>query len=307
MRKLPKESASSEITPESVYRGRREFMKSAGLVLGAGVAAFAGGTRIALADGGKYDTDEPKNSFEDITQYNNFYEFGTDKSDPAANSGTLKPKPWTVVVKGEVAKEMRLSLDDIMKMVKVESRVYRMRCVEAWSMVIPWDGFPFADFIKKLNYTSKAKYVAFKTLLDPVQMPGQKGHSLDWPYVEGLRLDEALNPLTLIATGIYGKPLPNQNGAPLRLVTPWKYGFKGIKSIVEINFTEKQPATSWNLAGPDEYGFYANVNPEVDHPRWSQKTERRIGEAKRRKTLKFNGYGEFVAAMYKDMDLAKNY
>jgi sulfoxide reductase catalytic subunit YedY len=185
--------------------------------------------------------------------------------------------------------------------------VYRMRCVEAWSMVIPWTGLPLADIIKKLKPTAKAKYVAFKTLLDPVQMPGQKSPALDWPYVEGLRMDEAMNPLTLLATGIYGKPLPNQNGAPLRLVTPWKYGFKGIKSIVEIKFTEKEPRTSWNIAGPSEYGFYANVNPEVDHPRWSQATERRIGELKRRKTLKFNGYGEHVAHMYKDMDLAKYY
>ncbi|HLX62534.1 MAG TPA: protein-methionine-sulfoxide reductase catalytic subunit MsrP [Planctomycetota bacterium] len=319
MKKLPKEPPSSEITPESTYKRRREFIRNAGIAMGVAAVGGAGAYywhAAAAEDGkpppppppgaGKFDTGEEKTSFEDITHYNNFYEFGTDKTDPAANAGTLKPKPWTVVVKGEVEKELRLDFDDILKMATPEQRVYRMRCVEAWSMVIPWDGLPLADVIKKLKPTAKAKYVAFKTLLDPAQMPGQKGTALEWPYVEGLRMDEAMNPLTLLATGIYGKPLPNQNGAPLRLVTPWKYGFKGIKSIVEINFTETQPPTSWNIAAPNEYGFYANVNPEVDHPRWSQKTERRVG-GKRIKTLKFNGYGEQVAAMYKDLDLTVHF
>ena len=346
MRNLPKEPPSSEITPEAQYDSRREFIKNAGLTVatasfvGCGLqfitsrkhaaGGLSGLTGVGGGGGGGkpiageeqvkdrapddkikkkpiYDTDEAKNSLEDISTYNNFYEFGTGKDEPAQNAHTLKPKPWSVAIKGEVEKEQRLDFDDIVKMMTLEERVYRMRCVEAWSMVIPWRGFMLADLIKKLKPKSSAKYVAFKTLLDPKQMPGQNTSALPWPYVEGLRMDEAMNPLTLLATGIYGKALPNQCGAPLRLVTPWKYGFKGIKSIVEISFTEKKPVTTWNRSAPNEYGFFANVNPEVDHPRWSQETERRIGEFTRRKTLKFNGYGEFVASMYEDMDLAKSF
>jgi sulfoxide reductase catalytic subunit YedY len=245
--------------------------------------------------------------FKDVTTYNNFYEFGVDKSDPAANAHFLRPRPWTIEFSGEISKPQTVDIDSLIKWFPLEERVYRMRCVEAWSMVIPWLGFPLAGLIKRLEPTSRAKYVAFTTLLDPAQMPGQRRRILDWPYVEGLRIDEAANPLTLLAVGLYGKQLPNQNGAPIRLVTPWKYGFKGIKSIVRVQFTEKQPPTTWSLSAPSEYGFYANVNPEVDHPRWSQATERRIGELRRRKTLPFNGYGEQVASLYSGMDLRKNF
>jgi sulfoxide reductase catalytic subunit YedY len=331
MNSLPKEPPEKDITPEKIYDGRRDFLKNAALMLGTATAVGAGlnfvtnrrkgsGAEVSVESLApppakeitvaktSFDTTEPQNTFREITTYNNYYEFGTAKSDPAANSHTLKPRPWTVVVSGEVEKEMRLDIDDVLKMASQEQRIYRMRCVEAWSMVIPWLGIPLGDFIKKLKPTSKANYVAFKTLLDPQQMPGQTGSALNWPYIEGLRMDEAMNPLTMLATGIYGKTLPNQNGAPLRLVVPWKYGFKGIKAIVEIKFTEAQPSTSWNVAGPGEYGFYANVNPNVPHPRWSQAMEQRIPDASSStKTLLFNGYGEYVAHMYKDMDLAKNY
>jgi sulfoxide reductase catalytic subunit YedY len=252
-----------------------------------------------------YDTDETKNSFQQITTHNNYYEFGTSKSDPAARAHTLITRPWTVEIAGEVAKPQTLDIEKILKDFPMEDRIYRFRCVEAWSMVIPWQGFQLSELIKRVEPTSKAKYVAFTTIYAPDQMPGQKQGNLDYPYVEGLRMDEAMHPLTMLATGIYGKPLPNQNGAPLRLVVPWKYGFKGIKSIVKITFTEKEPPTTWNKAGPEEYGFYANVNPEVDHPRWSQASERRIGDFTRRKTLMFNGYAEHVAGLYKGMDLAK--
>lgn len=331
MSTLPKEPSSREITPESAYNGRREFLKNAALMVGTATAVGAGlqfltdrhsasgktveleqlapppAAQISTAPS-PFDTTEKQNTIKEITSFNNYYEFGTSKSDPSANAFTLKPRPWTIAITGEVEKEMRLDIDDILKMANQEQRIYRMRCVEAWSMVIPWLGIPLGDLIKKLNPTSKAKYIAFKTLLDPVQMPGQKRDSLNWPYVEGLRLDEAMNPLTMLATGLYGKSLPNQNGAPLRLVVPWKYGFKGIKAIVEIKFTETQPPTTWNLAGPGEYGFYANVNPNVPHPRWSQAMEQRIPDASAAtKTLLFNGYGEQVAHLYKDMDLAKNY
>jgi sulfoxide reductase catalytic subunit YedY len=241
----------------------------------------------------------------DVTSYNNFYEFGTEKGDPAANAGTLRPRPWTVAIEGEVERPQVVDIDQLLKWFPLEERVYRMRCVEAWSMVIPWIGFPLRDLIARVAPTSKARFVAFTTLLDPDQMPGQRRAVLDWPYVEGLRLDEAMHPLAILAVGLYGKPLPNQNGAPLRLVTPWKYGFKGIKSIVKIRFTETQPPTSWNLAAPDEYGFYANVNPAVDHPRWSQATERRIGDLRRRPTLPFNGYADQVASLYSGMDLRR--
>jgi sulfoxide reductase catalytic subunit YedY len=320
---------SSEVTPESVYLRRRELIKSVGLYLGSSAAIGAG--LLALTGAGKTKSrpaasaplggpdagspaisksiglDEKPTAYEDIASYNNFYEFGTSKSDPAQNAGTLRPRPWSVEIAGEVAQPRRVDLDALLKWFPLEERIYRMRCVEAWSMVIPWLGFPLAALLARVEPTSKAKYVAFTTLRDPEQMPGQREEVLDWPYVEGLRLDEAMNPLTLLAVGLYGKSLPNQNGAPLRLVTPWKYGFKGIKSIVKIELTREQPPTTWNKAAPNEYGFYANVNPAVAHPRWSQATERRIGEFSRRDTLPFNGYAEQVAALYAGLDLKKNF
>jgi sulfoxide reductase catalytic subunit YedY len=249
------------------------------------------------------------NSYEDITQYNNFYEFGTGKTDPAANAHTLTTKPWSVTIDGMVDNPGEFALADLMKAMTIEERIYRFRCVEAWSMVIPWNGFELADMLALAGVQSGAKYVAFETALRPEEMPGGRFPVLDWPYVEGVRLDEAMHPLTIMATGIYGKDIPKQNGAPLRLVVPWKYGFKSIKSIVRITLTDKQPATSWNKANAREYGFYSNVNPEVSHPRWSQATERPIGGglfAKRKPTLMFNGYEDEVASLYKGMDLAKN-
>jgi sulfoxide reductase catalytic subunit YedY len=302
----------SEITPYRLYRRRREF-----LALGAGsaVAALAGTSRALAAQAmppllpdvrkGPFGTDEAQTPWKDVTAYNNYYEFGTDKGDPSANSGAFKTRPWTVSFEGEISKPQAVAIDDLMKWFPLEERVYRMRCVEAWSMVIPWVGFPLAELVKRLEPTPKAKYLAFTTLYAPNLMPGQGRDVLEWPYVEGLRLDEAMNPLALIAVGLYGRELPNQDGAPLRLVVPWKYGFKGIKAIVKLRFVEKQPPTTWSRMAPNEYGFYANVNPEVDHPRWSQAKERRIGEFFRRKTLPFNGYGDQVAQLYAGMDLRK--
>src|SRR5690606_18676453 len=246
-------------------------------------------------------------SYEDITTYNNFYEFGTGKEDPSRNATRFRTTPWTVRVDGLVRRPATWSLDDLLAGLSVEERVYRMRCVEAWSMVIPWQGVQLREIIRRVEPTPAARYVAFTTLHDPEQMPGQRRPVLDWPYVEGLRMDEAMHPLTLIATGIYDRPLPGQNGAPLRLVVPWKYGFKGIKSIVRISFVERQPPATWNISAPDEYGFYANVNPEVDHPRWSQALERRIGELRMRPTLPFNGYADQVASLYAGMDLRRYY
>jgi sulfoxide reductase catalytic subunit YedY len=255
-----------------------------------------------------YDVpDEPRTSFQAITTYNNFYELGIDKDEPARNAGTLRTRPWTIEVTGEVQQPRTIDIDDLLNWFPLEERVYRMRCVEAWSMVIPWLGFPLGALIRRLEPTGNARFVEFTTLLDPQQFPGQRDPVLKWPYVEGLRLDEAMHELTLLAVGIYGRMLPNQNGAPLRLVVPWKYGLKGIKSIVKINFTSSQPMTSWQLASPHEYGFYANVNPAVDHPRWSQATERRLGEVGRRKTLPFNGYADQVAGLYAGMDLRVNF
>jgi sulfoxide reductase catalytic subunit YedY len=305
----------SEITSEAVYLNRRHLLQAA---LAAGVAGM--GTSFADAAPAGEDlgakrnaamsvSDKP-NSYEDITSYNNFYEFGTSKDEPARNSAAFKPKPWTVTIAGEAEKTGDFALEDILKPHALEERVYRLRCVEAWSMVIPWVGVPLAAVLKQFNPTSKAKYVAFKTVVRPHEMPGQRVSVLRWPYVEGLRIDEAMNPLSLLVVGLYGKTLPNQNGAPLRLVTPWKYGFKGIKSIVEIRFTERMPPTSWNISAPDEYGFYANVNPQVDHPRWSQARERHIGGGlfdARVPTLMFNGYEKEVASLYKGMDLRKFY
>jgi sulfoxide reductase catalytic subunit YedY len=249
--------------------------------------------------------DDKLTPYEDVTTYNNFYEFGTDKGDPARNAHTLRARPWSVVVEGEVHRPGTFEVDELIRRFPPEERVYRLRCVEAWSMVIPWMGFPLASLLKAVEPTSQARFVAFTTLQDPEQMPGQKRGVLPWPYVEGLRLDEAMHPLTLLVTGLYGKTLPNQNGAPIRLVVPWKYGFKGIKSIVRIRLVREQPPTTWNIAAPREYGFYANVNPEVDHPRWSQARERRIGELFKRRTLMFNGYGEQVASLYSGMDLRR--
>lgn len=296
---------SSEITPEGVYHNRREFLRAAA-VAGLGAAAAASGA-FAMPDRHEpQDKDEPT-SYDRITHHNNFYEFGTDKEDPKANSGGFKPIPWSVKVDGLCAKPGTWALEDLIKPHKIEDRTYRMRCVEAWSMVIPWQGIPLGAILSRFEPQPSAKYVAFTTVMRPSEMPGQTMSILPWPYVEGLRMDEAMNPLAILATGLYGKPLLNQNGAPLRLVTPWKYGFKGIKSIVRISFVDREPPTTWNIANRGEYGFYANVNPDVDHPRWTQASERRIGEFRRRRTLMFNGYADQVASMYSGMDLRKNY
>ncbi|HET6568762.1 MAG TPA: protein-methionine-sulfoxide reductase catalytic subunit MsrP [Rhodothermales bacterium] len=295
----PGDIPSSEITPERVYLNRRQFM-NAGLAV-AGVPILAACQSDASA---KQPDDEPT-PYDDITTYNNFYEFGTGKGDPSRNAKEFKTSPWKVEIAGEVKHPATYDLDDLLKPLTLEDRTYRMRCVEAWSMVIPWRGFMLKDLIKRVEPTSKARYVAFTTLYDPDRMPGQNRDVLPWPYVEGLRMDEAMHPLTLLATGLYGKPMPPQDGAPIRLVVPWKYGFKGIKSIVKISFVEKQPPNTWNIVAPNEYGFYANVNPEVDHPRWSQARERRIGEWRKRPTLMFNGYGDQVASLYAGMDLRK--
>jgi len=298
-----------EITPENVYLGRRALMSG-----GAALALTAGlGGQARADDGlppikkGPFPANEPQTPLKDITTYNNFYEFGTDKGDPAANAHSLKTRPWTVAFEGEIKKPQTIDIDSLIKLFPLEERVYRLRCVEAWSMVIPWVGFPLGPLLKRLEPTSAAKYVAFTTLLAPEQMPGQRRPVLDWPYVEGLRLDEAVHPLTLLAVGLYGKALPNQDGAPVRLVVPWKYGFKSIKSVVKVRLVEKQPPTTWNLSAPGEYGFYSNVNPDVDHPRWSQARERRIGEFLRRKTLPFNGYAAEVSPLYAGLDLRKNF
>lgn len=306
----------SEITDESVYLNRRQLVQTAiasgiaGIGMAWPAAAKSGGAPLDAKRNAGFSVAEAPNSYEDITTYNNFYEFGIDKSAPAENSDRFKPAPWTVTVSGEAERTGKFPLEEILKSHALEERVYRMRCVEAWSMIIPWVGMPLGEVLKSFKPTSKAKYVAFKTVLRPSEMPGQKINVLDWPYVEGLRIDEAMNPLALLAVGLYGKTLPNQNGAPLRLVTPWKYGFKGIKSIVEIRFTEKQPPSSWNISAAHEYGFYANVNPQVDHPRWSQARERKIGGgvfASKVPTLMFNGYEKEVGNLYRGMDLAKNF
>jgi len=292
---------SSEITPESLYFGRREFIAAAS----AAAAGLALPRALRATPPGRGDDDKP-NSFQDITHYNNFYEFGTDKEDPARNAGSLRTRPWKVVVDGLVAKPATWDLDDLLRGQTIEERIYRHRCVEAWSMVIPWNGFPLRSLISRFQPSSRAKFVEFTSLYDPAQMPEADG-VLPWPYTEGLRMDEAMHPLTLVVTGLYGRPLPNQDGAPLRIHVPWKYGFKSAKSLVRIRFTEEQPANTWNVTAPNEYGFYANVNPTVDHPRWSQARERRIGEFLRRPTLMFNGYGDQVASLYAGMDLRRNF
>jgi len=311
---------ASEITPPAVWRNRRQWLQglaAGGALAQAWPAALAQGTRpgkgAALAGArssvaGAVVMDKAT-PYADVTTYNNFYEFGTDKADPVKNAGTLKTRPWTVVVEGEVRKPGTFDIESLLKLSAMEERIYRMRCVEGWSMVIPWVGWSLAELIKRVEPTGNAKFVQFVTLADRAQMPGLSSSVLDWPYVEALRLDEALHPLTLLAFGLYGEVLPNQNGAPLRLVVPWKYGFKSGKSIVKIRFVEKQPRTSWEAAASEEYGFYSNVNPRVDHPRWSQATERRIGEdglfAKKRATLMFNGYESQVGQLYAGMDLKR--
>ncbi|WP_374521069.1 protein-methionine-sulfoxide reductase catalytic subunit MsrP [Hydrogenophaga sp.] len=314
---------SSDITPREAYFSRRLWLTAmaASGVAWAGREAFAQGSarpnRLAALPGQRSAVDgatsaEKLTSYQDVTQYNNFYEFGTSKSDPAARADSLKPRPWTVQVEGLVNKPGTFDLDALLKLAPMEERIYRLRCVEGWSMVIPWVGYSLSALIKRVEPQGSAKYVEFVTLADPKQMPGLRSRVLDWPYTEGLRLDEALHPLSLLAFGLYGEVLPNQNGAPVRLVVPWKYGFKSAKSIVKIRFTERQPKTAWNEAAPQEYGFYSNVNPQVAHPRWSQASERRIGEegglfAKRRPTLMFNGYEKQVGQLYAGMDLSKFY
>ncbi|MEM9402551.1 MAG: protein-methionine-sulfoxide reductase catalytic subunit MsrP [Pseudomonadota bacterium] len=314
----PTDIRPSEITSEENYLNRRAFMQ-AGLIAGgslvapAALSAVVPETRGAELDNvstSPLSTDEAPNSYEDIITYNNFYEFGTSKADPFRNAQDFKTRPWTITVDGEAEKTGQFDFDDFMKPFDLEERIYRLRCVEAWSMVVPWVGISLAEVVKFFQPTSKARYVAFETLADPVQMPGVRRRILDWPYREGLTIEEATNELSLLAVGIYGKVIPNQNGAPIRLVVPWKYGFKSIKSIVRISFTEKQPPTSWNMSAPQEYGFYANVNPEVSHPRWSQARERRIGAglfADKLPTQMFNGYGEQVAHLYNGLDLRRNY
>ena len=317
----------SEITPEPVYRRRREILKLLGLgtmTVAAGCDSRAAsdsasadesipGRALTIAERGKYVTDEPLTRYKDVTHYNNYYEFGADKSEPAQTSARFHAHPWQVEIAGHAETTGRFSLEDILKPHPIEERIYRMRCVEGWSMVIPWAGIPLGDLLKRFKPASNAKYVAFTTIDRPSEMPGLGMRILDWPYREGLRIDEAMHPLALLAVGLYGHELPNQNGAPLRLVTPWKYGYKGIKSIVKIEFTETEPKTTWNEAASDEYGFYSNVNPAVDHPRWSQRTERRIAGdgfslfGNRVPTLPFNGYADQVAGLYAGMDLRRNF
>ena len=316
--KKPADIRPSEITSHTNYINRRQFIRAgsiagASLLAGPSLAAVVPeGRRAKLPDVARseFSTDEPANSYEDITTYNNYYEFGTGKDDPHRYAQDFEPRPWSITVDGHAEKTGTFDFDDFIKPFDLEERIYRMRCVEAWSMVIPWVGISLADVVKHYKPTSNAKYVAFETLHDPKRMVGQRRPVLQWPYQEGLTIAEATNPLTILAVGLYGESLPNQNGAPVRLVVPWKYGFKGIKGIVRISFTEEQPPVSWNISAPHEYGFYANVNPEVDHPRWSQASERRIGSglfAARIPTQMFNGYGEQVAHLYNGLDLRKNY
>lgn len=304
---------SSDITPKSVYMDRRRFMQQAfagSLLLAADAMLPAWAKRWPELAPGTPKAGDQLTSYEDVTSYNNFYELGTGKKDPAANASLFNPRPWKIAVDGECNKPGSFDLEDFIKPYVLQEYVYRLRCVEGWSMVIPWVGFSLADMLKKFEPNSKAKYVEFTTLFDKSRLPGQSRRVLNWPYVEGLRIDEAMNPLPIMAVGLYGDILPNQNGAPIRLVVPWKYGFKSIKSIVKIRFTETQPKTTWNELAPDEYGFYSNVNPDVDHPRWSQSTERRLGEPfwkPKHKTEMFNGYAEQVAHLYTGMDLVKHF
>ena len=310
----PTDIPYSEVTPRSLFLRRREFIQTAagGAMAAAAMLAPASaraqdGPKLPNVRKSQFSTTERLNDYDDVTGYNNFYEFGADKADPKANAQSFKTRPWSIRVEGLVKAPATHDVDSFIKPYALEERIYRLRCVEGWSMVIPWVGFPLADVIKRLEPQPGAKFVEFTTLNDPEQMPGQRVPILPWPYVEGLRMDEAMNPLSILAVGVYGEALPNQNGAPIRLVVPWKYGFKSIKSIVRIRFTENQPRNTWEISAPREYGFYANVNPEVNHPRWSQATERRLGRFLRQKTEMFNGYGEQVAQMYAGMDLRKNF
>ena len=304
----PNDPSWADVTPKADFLNRRQIMAGAGAMA---LGSIAGPSFASIdAKPSKFSTDAKPNTLKEITSYNNFYEFGWDKSDPARYAGQLVTDPWSIEIDGMVDKPGSYPLDDILKPVTLEQRIYRFRCVEAWSMIVPWIGFELSSLLNRVGVQPSAKYVAFQTLYRPEQMPGQKQGGIDWPYVEGLRIDEAMNPLTILATGLYDEEMPNQNGAPIRLIVPWKYGFKSIKSIVKISLTDKQPPTTWNQLQPREYGFYANVNPKVDHPRWSQATERRVGAglfAGRQETLMFNGYGDEVAQLYKGMDLAKYY
>jgi sulfoxide reductase catalytic subunit YedY len=317
--KKPDDIKASEITDKELYLSRRDFMRTTTQSLGAlaaGIAApgllltnsdaeAATATKLSGLRKSSFSTNDPLTPYKDVTSYNNFYEFSTDKYTPAQLAGTLNPRPWTITVEGEVKHKKTFDIDALLKLSPLEERIYRLRCVEGWSMVIPWVGFSLSELIKQVEPNGNAKFVEFISLQDPKQMPGQRSSVLDWPYVEGLRMDEAMNPLTILAVGLYGEVLPNQNGAPVRLVTPWKYGFKNAKSIVKIRFSSTPSVSSWMKANPNEYGFFANVNPTVDHPRWSQAKERRIGEFLKRETLMFNGYGEQVAQLYNGMDLRK--
>jgi sulfoxide reductase catalytic subunit YedY len=310
----PWQGREQDVTPEPVYRQRRRFMRdAAGILLTAGgvpalaEAAIPEGRFETIREPGRFSTEEEKTPYGDVTSYNNFFEFGASKSDPSDYAHQMPIDPWSVRVSGEAEKTGDIPLEEFVRPHAFEERIYRLRCVEGWSMVIPWVGFPLRDVIERFRPTSRAKYVQFTTLHDPENMRGQRRDILDWPYVEGLRMDEATHPLAILAVGLYGEALPKQNGAPIRLVVPWKYGFKSIKSIVEMRFTEEQPTSTWMRSAPEEYGFYANVNPEVPHPRWSQRRERRIGEFGKRPTEKFNGYGEWVAELYRGMDLEKHF
>jgi len=318
IRKAP-ELTYADVTPKSVYLDRRRFLRAMGIVGATAVTAkglfdlalppqvVSAATKFTSLVNSPFSTSEKQNSYEDVTHYNNFYEFGTDKSDPAKNAKNFNTSGWTVSVEGEVAKARKFTMDEILKLAPLEERIYRHRCVEAWSIVVPWIGFSFSSLIKLVEPTPKAQFVAFQSYYDSRQMPAGRWAGIEFPYVEGLRLDEAMNPLTLLCVGMYGESLPNQDGAPVRMVIPWKYGFKSIKSLVKIKFQQKMPPTTWNLAASNEYGFYSNVNPGVDHPRWSQAKERRLGEIFKRPTLMFNGYSDQVASLYNGMDLKKNY
>jgi sulfoxide reductase catalytic subunit YedY len=312
----PPDVPSRDITDEQLYRSRRDFIRTAASIAAASLAVpsvLAAHARRVEGQGGQGQgtlsagPNDPATPYDDVTTYNNYYEFGTDKADPAHHAGALRIRPWTVAIEGEVRKPGHYDVDELVRLFPPQERVYRMRCVETWSMVIPWLGIRLGDLLKRVEPRSAARFVEFTTLYDPEQMPGQRRTVLDWPYLEGLRLDEAMHPLTLLAVGLYGKMLLPQNGAPIRLVVPWKYGFKGAKSIVKIRLVREQPLNTWQVAAPNEYGFYANVNPEVDHPRWSQARERRIGEFRKRPTLMFNGYGDQVAQLYAGMDLRQNF
>jgi len=318
IKRLP-ELKYSDVTPKDVYINRRKFLADAGFIAG---AAFAGGslwkflspsqrvfaaTKLDVASKSPFSTTEKETPYNDVTHYNNYYEFGTDKTDPANNAGNFKTSPWSVSVEGECAKPRTFTMDEILKLAPLEERIYRHRCVEAWSIVVPWIGYSFSVLANLVQPTANAKFVAFQSFYDKQQMPLARGSGINPPYVEGLRMDEAMHPLTMISVGMYGETLPNQDGAPVRMTIPWKYGFKSIKSIVKVKFVTKMPPTTWNMLASDEYGFYSNVNPQVDHPRWSQAKERRLGEFLMRPTVMFNGYGDQVAKLYAGMDLRKNY